>query len=118
MSKHWMWGEFAALGVLLALSSRSHSQDLRDVARQFLLRHGVPCQLVLKVDSSADLGEVATCQDGREWILLWLDDEIAFVQPRIREAYKWDRDVYRAHPEIFSEPKPVTKDQMLVVDFP
>ena len=48
------------------------------------------------------MGEVATCQDRREWALFWLEDEIAFVHPQTRESYKWDRQIYMSHPEIYA----------------
>jgi hypothetical protein len=73
---------------------------LNGVTQRFLQRHDVPCLFVLKVDSSHGL-EVATCQDGREWGLFWLEDEIAFVHPQTREPYKWDRQIYMSHPEIY-----------------
>lgn len=93
----------AALATLLP-SCGAHAQELNGVAHGFLERHGVPCPVVLEVDSRHDLGEVATCQDGREWVLFWLEDEIAFVHPQTRESYRWDRAIYRAHPEIFAGP--------------
>lgn len=88
------------------LSFSAYSQELRVVAHQFLQRHGVPCRFVLKVVSPHDLGEVAMCEDGRVWALLWLEDEIAFIHPRTREAYKWDRSTYLSHPELYSERGP------------
>ena len=102
----------------LFLSVSAQAQDLNGVAHQFLQRHGVPCLLVLKVGSSGDMGEVATCQDGREWALFWLEDEIAFVHPQTRESYKWDRQIYLAHPEIFSCPNPTNAHRILVSDGP
>ncbi|MGD9884653.1 MAG: hypothetical protein AB7I59_30405 [Geminicoccaceae bacterium] len=81
------------------------------MALQFLQRLSVPCLSVLKVDHTDDLGEVATCQDGREWILLWVEGEIAFVHPQTREAYRWDLKVYMSHSEIYLAPKPVTPDK-------
>jgi hypothetical protein len=88
----------------LVVSGGANAQDIRGVAQQFLQRLSVPCLSVLKVDYTDNLGEVATCQDGREWILLWVEGEIAFVHPRTREAYKWEREVYMAHPEIYLAP--------------
>jgi len=95
------WCACVAFGTFL-LSRSACGQDLNDVAHRFLQRHGVPCQVVLKVGSPPDMDEVATCQDGREWALFWLEDEIALVLPRTREPYKWDRQIYLSHPEIFS----------------
>ena len=109
---HVGYGALAALATLLH-SSGLCAQDLKDVAHRFLQRHGVPCLLVLKVGSRHDLGEVAMCQDGREWALFWLEDEIAFVHPQTREPYKWDRAIYLAHPEIFIGP--TQRDEHLVL---
>src|SRR5262249_26562934 len=79
--KQAQWGRRArGAGVALAallLAFGASAQDLNSVAQRFLERHGVPCHSVLKVGSPADLGEVATCDDGREWALFWLEDEIA-----------------------------------------
>lgn len=61
---------------------------------------------VLKVGAPYDLAEVATCEDGREWALFWLEDEIGFVDPQRREAYKWDRQTYRLYPELYSRSRP------------
>ena len=99
----------------LCLSCSAYTQDLTGVAHQFLQRHGVPCQRVLKVGVPRDLGEVATCQDGREWALFWLEDEIALIQPRTGDAYKWDREVYRAHPELYAGPAPGSASHVLLI---
>jgi hypothetical protein len=40
----------------------------------------------------------------REWALSWLEDEIAFVHPQTREPYRWDRQLYWSHPEIYAGP--------------
>src|SRR5262249_44810183 len=83
-------------------SAQDRSKDLSNVAQRFLQRHGVPCHSVVKVGSPQNLGEVATCDDGREWALFWLEDEIAFIQPRTREAYRWDPETYVSYPELYS----------------
>jgi len=101
MSRHGIWWTCVALGALF-LSCSSYSQELNRVAQQYLQRHGVPCSFVLKVDSPHGLDEVAACQDGREWALFWLEDEIAFVHPQTHELYKWDRQIDMSHPEIYS----------------
>src|SRR5436190_16625524 len=93
MLRREIQGVCGALAALL-FSCSSHSQELNAVAHEYLQRHRVPCLLVLKVRIPEALGEVATCQDGREWALLWLEDEIAFVQPTTRELYRWDPEVY------------------------
>jgi hypothetical protein len=99
-----------ALGALVA-SGSANSHDIRGVAGQFLQRLGVPCSSVLKVDHTDNLGEVAICQDGREWILLWIEGEIAFVHPWTRETYKWEREVYLSHPEIYLTPNQAIPNQ-------
>ena len=99
----------------LFLSGSPQAQDLNGVAHQFLQRHGVPCLHVLKVGSPRDLGETATCQDGREWALFWLEDEIAFVHPRTGDAYKWDRQVHLSHPELYGGPAPGNQSHVLLI---
>ena len=108
------WRTSIALAALF-LSCSAHAQNLNGVAQQFLQRHGVPCQRVLKVGVPRDLGEVATCQDGRDWALFWLEDEIALIQPQTGDAYKWDREVYRSHPELFAGPAPVNESHVLLI---
>jgi hypothetical protein len=96
-----------ALAVLLlsfSACAQDRNQELNSVAHRFLQRHGVPCRSVLEVASPQDLGEVAACDDGREWALFWLEDEIAFLHPRTREAYRWDREIYLSYPELYSRP--------------
>jgi hypothetical protein len=109
-----IWWTSVALAALF-LSGSAQAQDLNGVAHQFLQRHGVPCQRVLKVGSPRDLGERATCQDGRDWALFWLEDEIAFIQPQTGDAYKWDREVYRAHPELYAGPAPGNQSHVLLI---
>jgi hypothetical protein len=110
MQKQEILRALFALGALV-ISGGANSQDIRGVAQQFLQRLSVPCLSVLKVDHTDNLGEVATCQDGREWILLWVEGEIAFVHPWTREAYKWDREVYMSHSEIYLAPKQATPNK-------
>jgi len=81
----WILAPSAAL---VALTASSQSQRLSEVSLTYLQRHGVPCQFVVKVDSTDDLDEVAICQDGREWVIFWLEDEVAFVRPGSRQLYK------------------------------
>ena len=64
----------------------------------FLQRHGVPCQSVVKVDSTDNIDEVAICEDGREWVMFWLENEVAFVRPGSRQFYRWSPDLYSAFP--------------------
>ena len=112
-----IWCTGVALGTLL-LSCSAYSQDLKGVSHQFLQRHGVPCLFVLKVGSTNGLDEVATCQDGRDWALLWIEDEIAFVQPTTRELYKWDRGVYSSYPELYSGSKRAAYVELVAGDGP
>jgi hypothetical protein len=117
MFTHGIWKTCVALGVLFP-SCSTYSQELNGVAQQYLQRHGVPCLFVLKVGSPHDLGEVATCQDGREWALFWLEDEIAFVNPQTGECYKWDRQIYMSYPEIYLGPNLSNENQILPSDGP
>lgn len=94
------WGCIALGAPFLACSA--YSQELNGIAHRFLQRHGIPCLSVLKVDFRDALGEAATCEDGREWALFWLEDEIAIVQAQTGELYKWDREIYRSYPQIYS----------------
>ena len=112
-----IWWTCVALGALFP-SCSTYSQELNGVALQFLQRHGVPCLFVLKVGNSDGLDEVATCQDGREWALLWIEDEIAFVQPTTRELYKWDRGVYVSYPELYGGSKRTTYVELAAGDRP
>jgi hypothetical protein len=109
-----LWGTSIAFAALF-LSCNAYAQDLTGVAQQFLQRHGVPCQRVLKVGVPRDLGEVATCQDGRDWALFWLEDEIAFLQPQTGDAYKWDREIYRSHPELYAGPAPASESHVVLI---
>jgi hypothetical protein len=102
----------------LLVPCSAYAQELNDVAHRFLQRHGVPSVVVLKVGSPCDLGEVATCQDGREWALFWLEDEIAFVHSQTRESYKWNRQIYLSHPEIYAGPNPGSDHRILASDGP
>ena len=98
--KHWATSA-AVVSASALLAFSAHAQDLREVTLRFLQRHAVPCRSVTEVDSPHGLDETAVCDDGREWALFWLDDEIAFVHPRTRELYRWDPDVYRSQPQIY-----------------
>jgi hypothetical protein len=117
MFAHGIWWTCVALGALF-LSRSAYSQDPNGVTHQYLQRHGIPCLFVLKVDSPHDFGEVATCQDGREWVLLWLEGEIAFVHPQTRELYKWDHQIYMSHPEIYLGPYLSNENRLLPSDGP
>jgi hypothetical protein len=89
----------ASASALLAFSAQA--EDLRDVTLQFLQRHAVPCRSVTKVESPHGMDETAVCDDGREWALFWLENEIAFVHPQTRELYRWDVDVHKSQPQLY-----------------
>ena len=112
-----IWSTCVALGAFFP-SCSTYSQELNGVALQFLQRHGVPCPFVLKVGSTNGLDEVATCQDGREWALFWIEDEIAYVHPQTRELYKWDSEVYIAYPELYGGSKRTTHVELAAGDGP
>ena len=73
---------------LCATLAHAHAQELIDVTLAFLKLHRVPCLAVLSVGTVV-LDEVVTCDDGREWMLFWLENEVAFVNRETRELYKW-----------------------------
>lgn len=80
----------------------SQAQELNDVALAYLQRHGVPCLQVTAVDRPVrEFDMVATCHDGRQWALFLIEGEVAFVQPDTGEPYRWQRELYEAHPELF-----------------
>ena len=78
---------------LVSLTASSQSQTRSEVSLTYLQRHGVPCQSVVKVDNTDNLDEVAICQDGRELVMFWLEDEVAFVRPGSRQFHRWSLDV-------------------------
>jgi len=117
VSTHGIWCTGVALGTLF-LSCSTYSQELNGVFHQYLQRHGVPCRFVVKAGNPDGLVDVAICQDGREWALFWLEDEIAFVQPTTRELYKWDREVYLSYPELYCGSKQTAYAELPVGDGP
>ena len=101
----------AVTGSALFLTLSPWSQDLADVARAYLQRHGVPCHAVTHVDRTRqDMELVAICQDGRQWALFMVEGEVAFLDPRTRAPYRWHYDVYRAHPELYAA-SPASQEQ-------
>src|SRR5262249_46397887 len=100
LMRHWAMSVSIVFALAL-LTSSTHSEDLREVTLRFLQRLAVPCESVIKVDSTLGMDEIATCEDGREWALFWLEDEVAFVQPRTRELYKWEAGLNRSHPQLY-----------------
>ena len=87
---------FAA--ALLAFDAQSF--DWPGVALKFLQRHAVPCAAVAKMDSVLG-ADIATCEDGREWALFWVENEVAFIDARTRRFYRWQADLYRSHPQLY-----------------
>jgi hypothetical protein len=53
--------------------------------------------------------EKVTCEDGGEWVLFWVENEVAFVQPSSGELYKWRPEIYAAYPEVYRRPRPVVQ---------
>jgi hypothetical protein len=106
---HWhFWASVA--GVALFPTSSTRSQDLCDVAHTYLQRHDVPCLSVTHVDRAEDM--VATCQDGREWALFFVENEVAFVHPRTGDLYRWQREVHRAYPELYGTFQRLPQDKV------
>jgi hypothetical protein len=96
---------------LVALTASSQSQSLSEVSLTYLQRHGVPCQSVVKVDSTDNMDEVAICQDGREWVLFWLEDEVAFVRPGSRQFYRWRPDLNSSFPYLYERSERISEIQ-------
>jgi hypothetical protein len=109
----------AGAGLLLALACQA--QNIDSVYLKFLHRHGVPCQAIRKLDITHYLDDVVTCDDGREWILFWLENEVAFIRPDSGQPYRWRSDVHRSTPWLYAapnrtEPGFTTSDQMAIAD--
>jgi len=103
---------------LVALTASSQSQSLSEVSLTYLQRHGVPCQSVVKVDSTDNMDQVVLCEDGREWVLFWLEDEVAFVRPGSRQLYRWRLDVNSSFPDLYKGPQRISKNQFVGSDGP
>ena len=101
---------------LVALTASSQSQSLSEVSLTYLQRHGVPCQSVVKVDSTDNMDQVALCEDGREWVLFWLEDEVAFVRPGSRQLYRWRPDVNISSPDVYKGPQRISRHQFVGID--
>ena len=108
-----VWWLLAPSLALMALTASSQSQSLSEVSLTYLQRHGVPCQSVVKVDSTDNMDEVALCQDGREWVLFWLEDEVAFVRPGSRQLYRWRPDVNISFPDLYKGPQRISQNQLV-----
>jgi hypothetical protein len=74
--------------------------DLRGVSLKFLHRHEVPCRAIATVVTALG-ADIATCEDGRQWALLWVEDDVAFINPQTRQLYRWESDVYRSYPQLY-----------------
>jgi hypothetical protein len=111
----WILAPSAAL---VALTASSQSQSLSEVSLTYLQRHGVPCQSVVKVDSTDNMDEVAICQDGREWVIFWLEDEVAFVRPGSRQLYRWSLDVNISFPDLYKGSQRISQIQFVGSDGP
>jgi hypothetical protein len=103
----------SSLVTIVALTANSQSQSLSEVSLTYLQRHGVPCQSVVRVDSTDNLDQVAVCQDGREWVLFWLEDEVAFVRPGSRQLYRWLPDVNLSFPDLYKGPQRMSESQFV-----
>jgi hypothetical protein len=71
---------------------------------------------VVKVDSTDNLDEIAICQDGREWAMFWLEDEVAFVRPGSRQLYKWSPDLNSSFPYIYERSQRISQIQGVGAD--
>ena len=115
-SSEKVWWILAPSLALMALTASSQSQSLSEVSLTYLQRHGVPCQSVVKVDSTDNMDEIALCEDGREWVLFWLEDEVAFVRPGSRQLYRWRPDVNISFPDVYKGPQRISKNQFVGID--
>lgn len=102
-----------ALGVALLTSCQTpgaFSQSLSDVdvALKYLKRHGVPCGSVASAAITVYINDIITCEDGRQWVLFWLEDEVAYVQPS-HDLYKWRREMYAAYPKLYERARPLVQ---------
>ena len=111
-----VWWILAPSLALMPLTASSQSQSLSEVSLTYLQCHGVPCQSVVKVDSTDTLDEVAICQDGREWAMFWLEDEVAFVRPGSRQFYKWSPDLNSSFPYLFERSQRISQIQGVGAD--
>jgi hypothetical protein len=102
LRRRWIAGTCIGLGALFC--SSAHAQELNDVSLAFLKLHRVPCLAVVNVGTVV-LDEVVTCDDGREWMLFWLENEVAFVNPETRELYKWQWELNEQYPYLYTTHK-------------
>jgi hypothetical protein len=94
--------------VFAALSApfSAHAEPLNEVALTYLLRRGVPCLHVTEVDKPIrDFDMTATCDDGRQWALFFIEGEVAFIHPQTGEPFRWQREVYLSYPQVYGSPR-------------
>jgi hypothetical protein len=107
--RHWAssisrWTARTCIGLGVFFNSSAYAQELNDASLAFLKLHRVPCAAVIKVDTVV-LDDVVTCEDGREWMLFWLENEVALVQPETRDLYKWDWELNKLYPQLYDAAK-------------
>jgi hypothetical protein len=95
----------AKAGALIAAAIQfwvvgGHAEDCAGVALKFLRNHDVPCQPPLEIDRSS-LDYVVTCDDGRRWVLLWLENEVAYVEPQNGALYRWLPEISVSYPNLY-----------------
>ena len=98
------WIARTCIGLGAFLCPGTHAQELNDASLAFLKLHRVPCLAVITVGTFV-LDDVVTCEDGREWMLFWLENEVAFVNPETRELYKWRWEINALYPQVYDLPK-------------
>ena len=107
-NRRWLSGRIWIVSVCIALGASFCpsicAQELNDVSLAFLKLHRVPCLAVINVGTVV-LDEVVKCEDGREWMLFWLENEVAFVNPETRELYKWQWELNEQYPYLYTAQK-------------
>ena len=101
LPRHSRWIARICLTLAALSGPGAHAQELNEVALAFLKLHRVPCAAVTKTDTLV-LDEIARCDDGREWALFWLENEVAFVQPKSRELYRWQWQLNELYPQLYA----------------
>lgn len=89
----------ACLASCQATGAFSQTRSDADVSLQYLNRHGVPCRSIVSAAVTV-MNDIVTCEDGRQWVLFWLENEVAYVPPS-RELYKWRREIDASYPEVY-----------------
>ena len=96
-----------AVAAVLFLAFGCRAQNLDGSYLTFLQKHGVPCRAIQTV-GTRNLDYSVTCDDGREWLLFWLENEVALVRPDYNDLYRWRLDTYQAFPSLYPTPKRCT----------